>query len=167
MPKFVNFLLFFYYSAFITVRVSGLGENPRISSGGESSESSIEYTESPISTIAALPAQGSNEFAPEFESKSYSVQVLESAEPGSSVLKVKATDKDGGENGHVVYSLRYDENGKQKFLTVEIQIPYSRNPDDLVSCIPIVRAFKYRHRGQDLDLNCWSLEPLSSYFVIF
>ena len=118
--------MLFYYSAFITVRVSGLGENPRISSGGESSESSIEYTESPISTIAALPAQGSNEFAPEFESKSYSVQVLESAEPGSSVLKVKATDKDGGENGHVVYSLRYDENGKQKLF--EIWDPNSEFP---------------------------------------
>ena len=163
--------MLFYYSAFITVRVSGLGENPRISSGGESSESSIEYTESPISTIAALPAQGSNEFAPEFESKSYSVQVLESAEPGSSVLKVKATDKDGGENGHVVYSLRYDENGKQKFLTVEIQIPYSRNPDDLVSCIPICsNSIQILGTGvriwTALALTCsWNL--LSSNFAIF
>ena len=112
ISHFNSHFLFQIDSAFITVRVSGLGENPRPTSGGESGESSIEYTESPISSIVALPAQGSNEFAPEFESRSYSVEVLESAEPGSSVLKLKATDNDEGENGHVVYSLRYDENGK-------------------------------------------------------
>ena len=99
-------------SAFITVRVSALGENQNVAS--ESGESSGEYTESPTRSVA-VPAPGSNENVPEFESKSYSIEILESADPGSSVLKVKALDKDSGENGRILYSLRFDKNGNYKF----------------------------------------------------
>jgi protocadherin-16/23 len=102
-------------SAFITVRVSGIGETQNV--GGESGESSVEYTESPVVPSVSVPALGSNEFAPKFESRSYSVEVLESAEPGSSVLKLTAVDKDQGENGHVIYSLRFDDNGESKHCT--------------------------------------------------
>jgi hypothetical protein len=86
-------------SAFVTVRISG--------DSRESGE--IEYTESPVT--ATVSAAGANEFAPEFESRQYSVEVLESADPGSSVLKVKAVDNDTGANGKISYSLRFDDNG--------------------------------------------------------
>jgi hypothetical protein len=72
--------------------VSGIGSETE-PFGGASGESSNEFTEPPVTQPAATSAAGVNEFAPEFESRSYSVKVSESAEPGSAVLKVKAVDK--------------------------------------------------------------------------
>ena len=104
-------------SAFITVRVSGLGSETDAYGGGgggiTSGENSIEYTESPI-TQSPSASSGVNEFEPEFESRSYSIKVSESAEPGSPVLKVKAVDKDDGANGQIVYSLKFDDNGEHE-----------------------------------------------------
>lgn len=37
---------------------------------------------------------------------------METAEPGTVVVQIQATDQDSGDNGKIVYSLRYDENGK-------------------------------------------------------
>ena len=101
-------------SAFITVRVSGIGSETDASGGGSisSGENSIEYTESPVTLPTSASVSGVNEFSPEFDSRSYSVKVSESAEPGSSVLKVKAVDKDDGANGNIVYSLKFDDNGE-------------------------------------------------------
>ena len=99
-------------SAFITVRVSAIGSPLEPDNfGGISGESSNEYTESPI-TQQPTSASGVNEYGPEFESRSYSVKLSESAEPGSSVLKVKALDKDEGENGRIVYSLKFNDEGE-------------------------------------------------------
>jgi len=43
---------------------------------------------------------------------------METAEPGTVVLQVQATDEDSGENGKITYSLRYDENGKNFYLYI-------------------------------------------------
>ena len=48
----------------------------------------------------------SNDHAPKFERATYKASLEESSEPGTSVLAVRATDKDDGENGRLRYSLR-------------------------------------------------------------
>ena len=48
----------------------------------------------------------SNDHAPKFERGTYTASLEESSEPGSSVLTVRASDKDDGENGRLRYSLR-------------------------------------------------------------
>ena len=49
----------------------------------------------------------SNDHAPKFDRGTYTASLEESSEPGTSVLTVRATDKDDGENGRLRYSLRY------------------------------------------------------------
>ena len=53
----------------------------------------------------------SNDHAPKFERGTYTASLEESSEPGTSVLTVRATDKDDGENGRLRYSLRYGGKG--------------------------------------------------------
>ncbi len=57
-------------------------------------------------------SQGSNDHSPVFGQGSYSAEIMETAEPGTVVVQVHATDQDSGDNGKIVYSLRFDENGK-------------------------------------------------------
>ena len=46
-----------------------------------------------------------NDNAPEFEEKDYSISILEDVMIGSTVIRVKAEDKDIGENANVTYSI--------------------------------------------------------------
>lgn len=46
-----------------------------------------------------------NDNVPSFQQSLYSVRVPESASPGIMLMRVKATDRDSGNNGHVKYAI--------------------------------------------------------------
>ncbi|XP_063241640.1 protein dachsous [Bacillus rossius redtenbacheri] len=60
-----------------------------------------------------------NDNAPEFERASYHADVLEVAEPGTSVVRVQAFDKDEGNNSAVVYSIADDPDGRASWFRVD------------------------------------------------
>ena len=47
-----------------------------------------------------------NDHVPTFEEKTYSADVKESVSQGSSIITVRASDKDSGKNGEVLYSIK-------------------------------------------------------------
>ena len=53
-----------------------------------------------------------NEHEPKFDKLSYAVSLSESLSIGSSVMTVKATDKDNGKSGQISYSFRYSDSSK-------------------------------------------------------
>ena len=56
-----------------------------------------------------------NEHEPKFEKEEYKVSLSESLLIGSSILSVKATDKDNGHSGQISYSLRYSDTSSSSF----------------------------------------------------
>ena len=53
-----------------------------------------------------------NEHEPKFDKLNYAVSLSESLSVGSSVISVKATDKDNGKSGLISYSFRYSDSSK-------------------------------------------------------
>ena len=62
-----------------------------------------------------------NDHAPEFMQESYAISVYSTAEVGSSVLQVKATDKDDKKNGQVSYNLIVNADSP-RFVSLEINL---------------------------------------------
>jgi protocadherin-16/23 len=56
-----------------------------------------------------IKVEDSNDHAPLFSRNEYQASLEESAEPGTPIVTVKATDEDDGENGRIRYSLKYGE----------------------------------------------------------
>ncbi|XP_040569949.1 protein dachsous [Lepeophtheirus salmonis] len=65
------------------------------------------YPEQSIEKSIEILVKDANDHRPIFEIQEYYASLEESVEPGSSVLKVKASDKDHGENGRISYFLNY------------------------------------------------------------
>ncbi|KAK5984075.1 hypothetical protein GCK32_003578 [Trichostrongylus colubriformis] len=61
--------------------------------------------EAQVSTKIQLKVKDLNEFSPEFERKQYDVTISESLTPGSTVIKVKATDADKTDGKHLLYKI--------------------------------------------------------------
>ncbi|PIO74958.1 cadherin domain protein [Teladorsagia circumcincta] len=61
--------------------------------------------EAQVSTKVQLKVKDLNEFTPEFERKQYDVSISESAGPGSTIVKVEATDADKTEGTHLLYKV--------------------------------------------------------------
>ncbi|EEC00768.1 conserved hypothetical protein, partial [Ixodes scapularis] len=60
----------------------------------------------PLETTAFLAVTDANDNAPQFDRDVYYANVLEVADPGTSVLQLSATDRDEGNNSLVRYSIR-------------------------------------------------------------
>ncbi|ESO89896.1 hypothetical protein LOTGIDRAFT_234028 [Lottia gigantea] len=58
-----------------------------------------------IEEILNVNIEDSNDNAPKFTSSFHETSVIENISPSTSILKVKATDLDGGTNGEIVYSI--------------------------------------------------------------
>ena len=58
-----------------------------------------------IETLVNVDITDGNEHEPNFDKLSYAVSLSESLSVGSSVMTVKATDKDKGKNADLVYSI--------------------------------------------------------------
>ena len=71
-------------------------------------------TERTSDATITIKLQDVNDNFPEFEQSEYSASILESSLPASLVLTVKATDKDQGKNGDIIYSLKGE--GSEAFM---------------------------------------------------
>ncbi|KAK6042001.1 cadherin domain protein [Cooperia oncophora] len=61
--------------------------------------------EAQASTKVQLKVKDVNEFPPRFERKTYEVSLSESSTPGSTIVKVEATDADKTEGAHLLYKV--------------------------------------------------------------
>ena len=78
-------------------------------------------TSPPLTSLAEITLKilDENDHSPVFESNPYSITVAENIEPGSSILKVTAQDKDLGSNSEVRYSLGSDVGNLANIFTVD------------------------------------------------
>ena len=68
-----------------------------------------------IEETVTIDVTDGNEHEPQFEKTEYQVSLSESLLVGSSILSVKATDKDNGHSGQISYSLRYSDTSSSSF----------------------------------------------------
>ncbi|OQR70385.1 protein dachsous-like [Tropilaelaps mercedesae] len=93
------------------------------------------------STVFVLVVTDVNDNPPVFAQAEYSVNMPEIAEPGYSVVQLRAIDRDAGENAEVRYELRHDPSGWFKLdpvtglLTTKTYVDCETNPNPVLVVI--------------------------------
>ena len=105
-----------------------------------------------------ITVQDSNDHAPEFDKEQYAVTILESTDVDTTILRVRATDKDSGTNAQIAYSfMAYTEStfGEQFGIVEETGEIYVKSPLDFEQVTEYNLGVAARDMGADsISTDC-------------